>query len=70
MNRKRTLHMKVRVVAPGTLKPNPHNPFAKETAEERHAGLLRTLTHGLARIIRKSQPERVSIQEPRIRQAA
>jgi len=70
MNRKRTLRMKVRVVAPGTLKSNSHNPFAKENAEERREGMLRTLTCGLAQIIRKNSPERVSIQERRIPQPA
>lgn len=52
-SRKRKLNMVVRVVPPGTLRPNPRNEFARLTPQERREGLLRSLAKALADAERK-----------------
>ncbi|MBL8794293.1 MAG: hypothetical protein JNM56_10330 [Planctomycetia bacterium] len=53
MVRKRTLNMSVRVASPRSLKPNPNNPFKKESPEARREGMIQSLVAGLAVVIRQ-----------------
>lgn len=56
MGKKRTLRVSVKVVPPGTLQPNPKNPFARESPQVRRSGMIRTLIQGLARTRREITP--------------
>jgi hypothetical protein len=48
MGAKKKLRVEVRVVPPGSLRPNPLNPHAGETPEQRREGMLRRLARALA----------------------
>jgi len=61
--RKRRLRVVVRIVPPGTLRPNPLNPFRKETPDERREGMLRSVGAGLLRVLRR-KAETVDTERP------
>ena len=58
MGRKRKLNMAVRVVPPGTLSPNPLNPYRNESPAERRRRMLDALARGLLAAERTSSPAR------------
>jgi hypothetical protein len=53
MARKRRLNMTVRVVSPGTLRPNLHNRHAELTPLQRREKMLRRLAQALAALHRR-----------------
>ena len=55
VRRKRKLNMIVRVVPQGTLSPNVRNPYARNSPSDRRSAMLKTVTRGLANIIRSGR---------------
>ena len=58
MGRKRKLGVAARVVPPGTLRPNPHNPNTGMTPAERREAVLRCLAEGVAEVLRRQRQTR------------
>jgi hypothetical protein len=45
--------MVIKVVEQGVLRPNPENPFARQSAEERREGMITALTRGIVGVTAK-----------------
>jgi hypothetical protein len=61
VGRKKKLRMTVRVVPPGSLRPNTSNPHAAGTPQQRREGMLHCLARALA-MLHRQRP--ASVKQP------